>query len=516
MTRGATEFRRDPPRPTHRMGWRGRGAGAVGSAIVAMMLLSIGPPLRAADTWREVKSDNFTVITDASERRARNVVWQFEQVRSAIGKAWPWARVVLDRPVFVIAVKDEESMRRMTPEYWEARNRTRPSAVFVTGRDRHYVALRADVEVEEQGMNPYSTAFWSYSALVLENSFKRDLPAWLTNGLSSVLSNTIIKEKEVQFGKPIPWLVELANNRARLPLAELLAVTRDSPYYRQSDSRQQFDAQSWALVQYMLFGSKDLDTKLNQVAKLLIGGTASDAAIKEVYGSLETLDKAAQLYLQQGVFRYMRMLVESDTSALKIPVRVLSAAESAAARAAFHVAMGRPVEARLLLAEAREADAAAPAADDVEGMLLDREQKSAEAQVAFGKAVSAGSTNFWTHYRLTTLAPPQGRGPEALRTAAGHVERAATLNPNYPFAFAYLASLRAALDEHEQAIQAAIRAVALDPADVTSRLVAARCLGHLSRQGDAIAIAREALRLARTDQERRSAQSLLSILGDGK
>jgi hypothetical protein len=50
------------------------------------------------------------VVSNAGDGRARNVAWQFEQIRAAIQIGWPWARVQLDRPVIVVAAKDENSM----------------------------------------------------------------------------------------------------------------------------------------------------------------------------------------------------------------------------------------------------------------------------------------------------------------------------------------------------------------------------------------------------------------------
>jgi len=80
--------------------------------VSLVVLAAFVPSLSAADDpWIEVKSPNFTVVSNAGEGRARNVAWQFEQIRAAIQIGWPWARVQLDRPVVVVAAKDENSMK---------------------------------------------------------------------------------------------------------------------------------------------------------------------------------------------------------------------------------------------------------------------------------------------------------------------------------------------------------------------------------------------------------------------
>jgi tetratricopeptide (TPR) repeat protein len=480
------------------------------AALVCVAVALAGDSF-AADTWLQVKSDNFTVMTNAGERKARSVAWQFEQVRAAIRKGWPWAQVTLDRPIFVIAVKDENSMRALAPQYWEARGRIHPSSVFVSTADRHYIALRADLEVEEQGMNSYMPAFKTYSNLILEASFKHDLPLWLTDGMSSVLSNTIILDKEVQFGKPIPWLADRARNGSRLSLPALLAVKRDSPAYQQESQRDGFDAQCWALVQFLLYGNKDdMGTKLNRVSQMLMEGVASEAALREVYGSLDALDSAASLYVQQGIYTYARLQVQSDTSAAKLPARAVPAAESAAERAGFHAAMNRPADARALLAEARAASPALAVADQVEGMILDHEQNVEGAQQAFAKAAAEDSTNFWVYYRLAGLKWVSGVDKAGLGAVQAHLERATVLNPNFASSFANLATVRLQLDQAEQALAPARRAVELDPGTVVYRLMFARVLARLSHHDEAAAVAKDALAYAKNDDDRNAVQKFLS------
>ncbi len=467
----------------------------------------------AADTWLQVKSDNFTVMTNAGERKARNIAWQFEQIRAAIGKGWPWAHVTLDRPIFVIAVKDENSMRALAPQFWESRGQIHPGSVFVSTADRHYVALRADVQVEEQGINAYMQAFHAYSDLILEASFRRGLPLWLTNGLASVLSNTIIMDKEVQFGKPIPWLAERVQTGPRTSLPALIAVTQDSPQYRQDIAREGFDAQCWALVQFLLYGRKgDMGEGLNRVSRMLMDGVASDVALREVYGSLDALDTAASLYAKQGIYMFARLQVESDTSSAKLPARAVTPAESAAQRAGFHAAMGRAADARLLLAEARTTAPTLAMIDEVEGMMFDREQKVHEAKQAYVKAVAADSTNFWVYYRLASLSRVPGLDRAGLTTIQTQVERATALNQSFAPSFSQLAGVHLQLDHADQALVAARRAVELEPGVVAYRLAFARVLVRLSHRDEAAAVAKDALSYARTDEDRKAVQGFLSSL----
>jgi tetratricopeptide (TPR) repeat protein len=481
--------------------------------VLVGVLIAVAAPQaapRAADPWVEVKSQNFTVFSDAGERKARQVAWQFEQVRAAIVNGWPWVRVSLNRPVVVYAAKDENSMKALLPGYWERRGESRPASVFVTRNDRVYVALRADVEADDQLVNPYNQAFWAYSALVIGQSFPRGLPIWLSNGLANVLSNTIISEKSIAFGRPLPWLTERLPRPGRLPLNRLLGVTQDSAYFR--DSRDQFDTQSWALVQYMIFGQRGDMSRFGEVVRLLLEGTPSDEAVTKAFGPLATVDEAYWTYATRGVFTIARLQVESDTSALKVPARQIPEPEQAVIRARLHAAFGRPADARTQLAEARKAKSAPALADEVEGLLFDDENREEQAGQAFARAVEAGSTDFWAPYRLALIQHSPGANQESLARTHAHLERAVALNPDYGPAHSFLAIVRLGLGQHEPALDAAVRGVRLEPSSVYARLSLGESLARAARYAEAETVAREASAIAQTDDDRRNVAEFLRRL----
>ena len=58
------------------------------SLLAVALLVWLVVAVAAADEWIEVKSAHFTVVSNASERSARKLVWQPEQVRSATAAYW--------------------------------------------------------------------------------------------------------------------------------------------------------------------------------------------------------------------------------------------------------------------------------------------------------------------------------------------------------------------------------------------------------------------------------------------
>jgi hypothetical protein len=118
--------------------------------LVATAFAVLIPSAVAAQTWREVRSPNFIALTDGSDSRGREVAWQFEQIRAAILAAFPWARPQLDRPVVIVAARDDKSMRELLPGVVEGANRDIVTvSISSTIQDRHLIVLRSDYKVED-------------------------------------------------------------------------------------------------------------------------------------------------------------------------------------------------------------------------------------------------------------------------------------------------------------------------------------------------------------------------------
>ena len=266
----------------------------------------------AADQWIEVKSAHFTVVSNAGERTTRRLVWQLEQVRSALTGLFSWAKPELNKPFRVIVAKDETTMRALAPQYWEERRSVRPASVWMSGPDQHYLVLRADVEVDERGtINPYITSYFSYIGLVMDQSLDRDLPLWFTRGFTGVLSNTIVRDDHVLLGAPIVWKLEILRERPLFPLAKLLTLTRKSRETTEADPRQTFDAETWAFVHYLMFGENgSRAAKLNAYAKLVSAGKEPTVAFAETLGPIEPLESGFRLYYQRSIFTYSRVNID--------------------------------------------------------------------------------------------------------------------------------------------------------------------------------------------------------------
>ena len=479
--------------------------------LAALFLAGIDVPAAAQEAWVEVKSPHFTIVSNAGQGRAGDVAWQFEQFRGGIEMAWPWAGVRLDRPVFIIAAKDEATMKALLPAYWERPADSRPGGLLVTSADRHYIVVRTDVRADDRAnMNPHITAYWSY-AFTLDAAFDRGLPLWFRIGMAEVLSNTIVRDTELRFGLPIPGHLERIR-QGRLRLRELLDVNSASEHSTDGENRRRFYAQCWTVLHYLLFGRpEDRAGRVNELARLLLGGKPSAAAVEEVLGSLDALETAYMRYTQQSVFQFSRLKIDGPSSSRTLATRDFAAHESAAIRAAFYVATNRPVEARTSIAAARKASAESAGSYEAEALLLDREEKGDDARAAFIKATELSSTNAYAHYRLAALTWGTNPDAETLGRIETLLRRAVALNDGYAPAYTLLADAVARGSQPQSALDFATKAASLEPGDPAPRLALARVLWRLSRRDEARGHALAARQLADTEQERNEVQLLLDF-----
>jgi tetratricopeptide (TPR) repeat protein len=479
-------------------------------AILAVILAAaIGPAEAAERPWVAVGTSHFTVVSNAGEGAARDIAYQFEQVRSVVKSLWPWARIQTGRPFFVVVARDARDLRVLAPQYWQGPG-FRPAAVYVSGVDRDYVALRTDVDRrDELTLNPYATAYEGFASVMINASFPRDAPLWFRFGLQELIGNTLVRQKDIHVGRIIPYHLQRLAQGPLMPLPRLLEATRESVNLRDESTRRLFDAQAWAFVHYLVFGEKQANLpRLNRLNALILTGQPAQAAVREAFGDLAALESGFRMYLTQRLYSYTQVNLDLDVSKEAFTVRTLAPAEAAALRAGFLAAMRRPVEARALLAEARTANESLPGVYEVEGLLLDAEGKRDEARAAFERAIALGSESYYTHYRRASLAWPSGEGDFA--PIVRDLEAAARLSPDYAPAHAWLAHARIETGAVPAAIESARKAVALEPGESVNHRALARGLANGGQYAEAMESIQRAIMLADNDRERADAEELKS------
>lgn len=461
----------------------------------------------AAETWLSIQTPHFTVVSNAGEGTARKTAAEFEEVRAAYAMVWPGGRMPPAKPAVVLALRNESSLRRFAPGYFEVKGGIDVVSGTAEGRDRQYLLLRTDARPIDRQVTPNYNLYRAYVLALLRSSFERPLPPWLLTGLGEVLGNTSVGDGEIHVGRPVPWHFARFNRGARLPLQAILDARHESPLLLKEAQRPQFDAQCYVLLHYLLYGDRGIHApRLALFMRLWMEGRSQDQAWAESLGSIAAVEAALPGYATRPVLSYARFKAESRPPADRPPVSMLAPAEVEGLLALVHVAMGRPVDAQAALRVARTADPRSPASYDAEGQLADRDGDAATATQAYARAVELGSASAYSHYRAAQLAWKDGADAATLARIRALLERSLALNPSYASASSYLAEVMVDQGDTTAALAAAQRAVSLEPGASYPRVALARVFHALGRADEAARAIEDGFALADGDAERSRAE----------
>src|SRR5574337_1256834 len=88
------------------------------SRIVLQLLFLAALPLFAhakPDSWTEIRTPHFLVLSNSSEKQARHVADQLERMRLVFQKLLPKAPTDTSMPIAVLAVKNKKDFQALEP-----------------------------------------------------------------------------------------------------------------------------------------------------------------------------------------------------------------------------------------------------------------------------------------------------------------------------------------------------------------------------------------------------------------
>ena len=479
-------------------------------ALFLAILLLVHPaptsPADHFDNWVEVRSPNFTVVSNAGDREARRIAAQFEEIREVFHAAFPTLRTDLGKPVLIFALKNEDSIKSLLPAYWETKGHSHPAGFYVTREERDFVLVRTDLE----GENPYEIAYHEYTHALVRLNF-RDIPVWMNEGLAEYLGNTVIGDKEVQIGKIAPGHLEILRTNKLIPIDTLFQVDENSPYYNEQNRTSVFYAESWALVHYLML---DADARKRQLlANFLNAWAASDnqiEAAQKTFGDLKKFSQVMEAYARQQRFYvgHLKLAVHDDPKGY--PGRSLSVAETQALRGIFFVYTQRPAEAKAVLDEALAANPNSPVVHEGLGLFAwFSKQDPQTAEDEFAKAAPQTPPNYLPYYMAAMLRSRTRSGAASPADSLADLDKVIQMNPRFAPAYAVAANLYSRdPNQHDKAISMGKQAVLLDPANLNYAISYGFVLVNVGKTADANHLAAMIAKAAHTSHDRANLQAL--------
>jgi Protein of unknown function (DUF1570) len=196
-----------------------------------------------------VRTPHFTVASNAGEKEARRIANQFEEIRAVFQSTFPKMRVDPGEPLIIIAVRNEDSLKVLLPDYWASKGRVHPAGIYISHSDESFAALRTDISGSAE--NPYHSLYHEYAHAIVRLNFS-DLPVWLNEGIAEFFGNTVVDDRETDVGRVGREQLVLLNRTPLIPIEQLMNADIRSPLYNESNHASIFYAESWAIVHYLL------------------------------------------------------------------------------------------------------------------------------------------------------------------------------------------------------------------------------------------------------------------------
>src|SRR3954464_4113347 len=98
-------------------------------------------PLASASEpqWVEIRSPHFSVVTDAGEKRGREVALRFEQMRVVFGSLMARAKVSTPIPLQIVAFRNTKELMQFSPLFKGKASKF--AGLFQSGTDRCFILL---------------------------------------------------------------------------------------------------------------------------------------------------------------------------------------------------------------------------------------------------------------------------------------------------------------------------------------------------------------------------------------
>jgi tetratricopeptide (TPR) repeat protein len=427
------------------------------------------------DVWLKAQSRHFTLIGDAREKEIRNAGMRLEQFREAFSQIFSqiFSPSVIDSsvPITVIVFNNDSAYRPFKPLH-----QGKPADVsghFQSSGDVAYIALAAG----RNGANPYAVIFHEYvHALTSGSALPSPLPTWLSEGLAEYFSSFEVTGggKKGRLGAAIASHARLLRERPLIPLETLLAVDQTSPFYIETDKKNLFYAESWALTHYLLRQS-GRRAQFRQFIDALTQGKPADRSFRQAFQTdYATIERELKNYVGQGMYPTEDLTFAQQLGFdAELKTSTLSEAEVQAYLGDMLWRIHRSVDGEAFLNRALSIDPGLALAHQSLGTLRLRQNRYAEARRHLRRAIEAGSQDYLAHYHYAFAIHREqvdesqyvsDLPDESVKEMRAALRLARQLNPDFADTYKLLAFINMVRGEDlDEAIDLINRAISLAP-----------------------------------------------------
>jgi Tfp pilus assembly protein PilF len=417
-------------------------------------IVSAGEP-----QWVEVHSPNFSVVTDAGEKRGREVALRFEQMRAVFGTLMTKAKVNLPVPLQIVAFRNTKEMRQVAPLF--RGKPTELAGLFQGGQDRSFIMLDMSVD------NPYQVVFHEYAHQLLNGNMKEQVDPWFDEGFAEYFRSIEVDSKQARVGKIPEDEYQTLRQLGMMKIADLFKVEHNSSTYNENgDHRTTFYAES-AMVMHYIYDNQLMPRVAVYFQLKLDKHVPVEDAIQQAFAlSPGEFDKALRNYVTGGRYRYYPIPAPPNISPEKYTVSPMKPLDSAAVLADIH--LHSPDYQQRGMNEFEDilkSDPNNAAACRGLGYGYLQQQDFSHAAEYFRRASKLDSKDPRVHYYSALLTYREGGMGRDTDTAemTQELETAISLDPGFADSYALLAFAQMTSSDHAKALSTMQKAVELSP-----------------------------------------------------
>ncbi len=401
------------------------------------------------ERWLQIQTDHFEIYSNAPEGKTSEVADDLLALREAFSALGVRLETIRHTPLTLVLFKNQEALDPYLPRPAE---RGKITAYFVrTGPHRSYVLLNGMLRPDE--LRPI--AYEAYSRFLIRAAYP-GFPDWLRRGMADLYGTTTIDKKgRIRLGMPKARHLETIGRYQLMSLKHFLALNPDSLSDRHQ--RDLHRAQSWLIAHHLVIGGGPLAGAFFQG---LLDGQGEEAALGSAFQmNLDAFSDRLGQYLHGATMPIVTHAIEGYQKP-RAEVRSLALEEATYLLASYLVNSGGKAPAELVRdhLEAlpdgfRPGDRAA-----LGGQLALEAGDRDRAGTLFEQALAAGIRDAINGYNAARYWRDSASG-----LARDALERAVALDEGFTAAWSQLAMLYDPEQEGEALVEAATRALVLDP-----------------------------------------------------
>ncbi len=275
--------------------------------LLLALIFSLYAPAASEPPWLEIHSPHFTVITDAGDKKGREVALRFEQMRAVFADLLSKDRLHQSIPLTILALKNDKDYYRAAPLH-----QGQPIEVpgfFLPGEDQDFIVLNLFEP------DPWRAVAHDFAFMLLNYNYP-PAQAWFDEGLAEYFSSMRIDGKQVEMGgdpelqpsvvqdlvgnpketHPPKSLAELLGAQVWLSLPDLFTMKHDPSSSNQGSHHVMYYAESWIVMNYLIHEKKLPETG-TYLGLVLTQQVPVEDAIKQAFGmSSAQLEQAVKDY----------------------------------------------------------------------------------------------------------------------------------------------------------------------------------------------------------------------------